>query len=194
MTAEPRSAGKKVYRIISWALVVLTAISFVLFFIKPSTPTVQVNAEDARAFDRKLEQLAAAGQGGNPVEVRITEAELNSKIAESLQAGTSSGLAKMTAVNVRLLPDQMAATMTMEIFGVDVDVTLGGTLAVRNHTLEFTATRLSMGSMPVPASMVEPVLRERLDSPQMRDMMRLPDYIDTVRIENGELVLTSKGS
>lgn len=193
MTDRQPSVGRKIYRIVSWALVVLTVISLVLLFIKPTAPKTQASPEEARAFDQKFAQLAAAGESGKPAEIHITEAELNSKIAESFQAGSMSGPAKLTAVNLHLLSDQMVATMTMEILGVDIDVTVGGTLAVRDHTLEFNPTQFAMGSMPVPASIVAPVLRSRLDSPQMRDMMRLPSYIDSARIENGELNLTSKG-
>jgi hypothetical protein len=49
-----------------------------------------------------------------------------------------------------------------------------------------------MGSLPVPISAVESTLREKLNSPEMRDRMKLPDSIRDIRIENGELVLQSK--
>jgi hypothetical protein len=36
---------------------------------------------------------------------------------------------------------------------------------------------------------VEPVLRKKLNSPEMRDQLKLPESIAEVRIEDGELVI-----
>ena len=71
-------------------------------------------------------------------------------------------------------------------------VTLGGKLGTNNHELQFSATEVRMGSLPVPMSLVEPVLRKKLNSPEMRDQLKLPESIAEVRIEDGELVIQSK--
>jgi hypothetical protein len=36
---------------------------------------------------------------------------------------------------------------------------------------------------------VEPVLRNKLNSPEMRDQLKLPESIAEVQIEDGELVI-----
>lgn len=185
--------AKKIYRIVSWGLLAFTLVSIFLILRKPSLPPIEVSAEAAKSFDQKLSQANEAHQQGTPQEIRITEVELNSKLQEAIQgAAPSGGPASVTTASVHLEGGRLQGTFTANIGGKEVYVTLGGNLAVSNGSLEFKPTDVQMGSLPVPLGLVESTLRERLNSPEMRERMKLPDSIRDVRIENGELVLQSQ--
>jgi hypothetical protein len=186
--------GKKIYRIISWILLIQTILSILLVLRKPSAPQVATSPEAAKSFDAKLQDLVTAHQQGTPKEVRISETELNSKLQESMQGAPAppSGPAKLEAATVHLDGDKLAGIFTVNISGKDIYVTLGGKLGVMNHTIQFTPTEVGLGSMPVPVAFVGPALRDKLNSPEFRNQMQLPESIKDVRIENGELVIQSQ--
>ncbi len=185
--------AKKIYGIVSWSLLVVAFVCIFLVLRKPSLPPVEATAEAARSFDQKLSQLREAHRHGAPQEIRITEAELNSKLQESLQSREASGgPATLKAAAIYLQGDRLQGVFTVNVRVIDVYVTLGANLAASNGTLEFTPTDIRMGSLSVPLAVVKHTLRERLDSAEMRERMKLPESIKDVRIENGELVLRTQ--
>ncbi len=185
--------AKKIYSIVSWSLLVLTLICFFLVLRKPSLPTIEVSMEAANSFDQKLSQLREAHRHGAPQEIRITEAELNSKLQESLQnREASGGPATLKAAAIHLQGDRLQGVFTVNVRGIDLYVTLGANLAASNGSLEFKPTDVRMGRLPVPLVLVKYTLRGRLTSPEMRERMRLPNSVKDVRIENGELVLQTQ--
>jgi len=184
--------AKKIYRIASWTFLILTLVSIVLMLRKPSVPPVETSPEAAKSFDDKMAQVEQLSPQSAPQEVHITEAELNSKLLESMQGAAAPGPATLEAASIHLEADRMIGTFTVKVSGKDLYLTLGGTLGAVNGQLQFTPTDVKLGSLPVPVSAVESTLRQKLDSPEMRDHMKLPDSIKDIRIENGELVLVPK--
>jgi hypothetical protein len=185
--------ARKIYKIISWALLIATVVSFVLALRKPKMQPVEVSAAAANSFDEKLAQLdKPAPAGAPPQEIHISESELNSKLQQSLEAPTGDQAVQMKAAEVHLVDDQAIATFTVSVEGKNVYVTLGGKIGDVNGQLQFDPTQVKMGSMPLPASLMSGALREKLNSPALRDQMRLPENIKDVRIENGELLLVCK--
>ena len=152
-------------------------------------------ASGFRALSKaEIAQLQQAHQLGTPQEIRISEAELNSKLQQGLQeaAATPGGAAALKAATVHLEGDRLIGTFTVNVSGKDLYVTLGGKVGVNNRALQFTPTEVKMGSLPVPLAAVESTLRDRLNAPEFREHMALPDSIKDVRIENGELVLQTQ--
>lgn len=184
--------AKKIYRIISWSLLILTVLSILLVLRKPSMPPVATSPQAAKSFDEKITQVEQAHQQGAPQEIHITEEELNSKLQESMQAPPAGGPAALDAASIHLDGDRLIGTLTVKVSGKPLYLTLGGNLGAVNGQLQFTPTEIKMGSLPVPLSAVESTLRQKLDSPEMRERLKLPDSIKDVRIENGELVILPK--
>jgi uncharacterized protein YpmS len=186
--------AKKIYRIISWTLLILTLLSILLVLRKPSIPKIETSPEAAKAFDEKLAQVEQAHQQGTPKEIRITETELNSKLQQSFEGATAAPGASVAleTATVHLEADKFVGTFTVNVSGKDLYVTLGGKVGVNNRALQFTPTEVKMGSLPVPLAAVESTLRKRLNAPEFRERMTLPDSIRDVRIENGELVLQTQ--
>jgi hypothetical protein len=179
--------AKLIYRIISWGLLALTLVSILLVLRKPSFPTAEASPAAARSFDQKISLLSAPSAGSAPRAIRFTEAELNSKLQESLSPPAAGGPATVKAVTVRLEGDKLFGLFTVEVSGKEVYLTVGGKLGVNHRAVEFIPTDIKMGSLPVPLTMVESTLRDRLST--LRDQMQLPDSVQDVRIENGEVVL-----
>lgn len=148
--------------------------------------------EAARSFDQKRGVLAAAHGRGAPSEVGLSEAEVNSKLQQTLAGAAASGAATLSAVAVRLEGSRLVCLLTLRVLGIPMYVTLGGKLSVEDHRLQFDLSEVKLGSMPAPASAVETVVREKLSSPDAQDMMKLPDYIRDVRVENSRLVIESE--
>ena len=179
--------AKRIYRIISWGLLALTVVSILLVLRKPSFPTAEASPEAARSFDQKISLLSAPPTGGAPREIRLTEAELNSKLQENLNPPASGGLATLKSAAVHLEGDKLFGLFTVEVSRKEVYLTVGGKLGVNHRAVEFTPTDIKMGSLPVPVSMVGLTLRDQLSA--MREQMQLPASVQDVRIENGEVVL-----
>jgi hypothetical protein len=179
--------AKRIYRIICWGLLALTVVSILLVLRKPSFPTAEASPEAARSFDQKISLLSAPPTGRAPRELRLTEAELNSKLQENLSPPAAGGLATLKSATVHLEGDKLFALFIVEVSGKEVYLTVGGKLSVNDGAVEFTPTDIRLGSLPVPERLVGPQLRDRLRA--MHDQMQLPPSVEDVRIENGEVVL-----
>lgn len=184
---------KKIYRIISWGLLGLALLALLLVLRKPSLPQAEASPEAAKSFDQKLQQLEEAHQQGTPREIRISEVELNSKLQESLAGATpAGGEATLRAATVHLEGDRIQGAFAVNLAGKDLYLVIGGTLGVAARSLVFRPTDVQLGSLPLPLAVVESKLRERLDSPDVRERMKLPESIKDIRIENGELVVQAQ--
>lgn len=150
-----------------------------------------MSPDAARSFDEKWGALAAAHAKGRPAEVRLTESEVNSKIQQAFEVAPAPGSASLKGVSARLEENRLVFVLTIHLLGMDTYITLGGKPSLADHGLEFDLSEAKMGSMPVPASTIAPFLREKFDAPEMREAMKLPDFIRDVRVENGELVFDS---
>ena len=179
--------AKRIYQIISWGLLALTLISILLVLRKPVFPTEGPTPEATESFNQKISQLGTPSAGGAPREIRLTEAELNSGLQENLSPPASGGVATLKSTALRLEGDKLFALFTVEVAGKEVYLIMGGKLGANQGAVEFTPTDVKMGSLPVPVWMVGPTLRQKLSA--MRDQMKLPDSVQDLLIENGEVVL-----
>ena len=181
---------KKAFRIAFWALVVVTTLPIILIFFKPSLPDVASTPEGAKSFDEKMDQLNESGPG---MEVRFTEAELNSKIQESLGDLSATGApVALKSLTVHLVGHELQGVIRADAVGVSLYLLIGGTFGENAHRLVFNPTKMALGRLPVPAPLVGPLLRDRLNGPDMQSLFELPDNVRNVRIENHELIFETE--
>ena len=181
---------KKVIRITFWILVIVTTLPLLLIFFKPSLPDVASTPEAAKSFDEKMDQLNESGPGR---EVRITEAELNSKIQGSLgDISATGGPVALKSLTVHLAGEEFEGVIRADAVGVSLYLLIGGTFGENAHRLVFNPTKMALGRLPVPGPLVGPLLRDRLNSPDMQSLFELPDNVRNVRIENGELIFETQ--
>jgi hypothetical protein len=63
---------------------------------------------------------------------------------------------------------------------------------VVNGYANFEFTEARIGNLPVPVSLINPQLQNKLQEPEVREKLKLPDYVAGLRIENGQLVVVEK--
>jgi hypothetical protein len=176
--------AKRIIRIISWSLLALTLVSILLALRKPSFPTVEVSAQAVRSFDEKMSRLAQAQEQRVPGEIRLAEAEINSKIQESLEDNPPpAGAVTLKGATVHLEGEHLRTMLTVNAKGVALHVTVAGSLGFSNHSVRLIPSEVGVGSLPLPASWLEGKI----------DMhMEVPEAITAMRVENGELVVQAR--
>jgi hypothetical protein len=76
------------------------------------------------------------------------------------------------------------------VAGKDVWVTLEGHLGSKDGYATFEPTKIKIGDLEVPVSLVNDQLQKRLL--EQRDRLKLPDSVGGIKIENGEVVVSNK--
>ncbi len=197
----------KAYKIARWVILVVLIIVLGLIFIKPARIVEQqppaLKKENAEVFQTKfaeLEQAHARGEGG--AEIRVNADEVGAVLA----ASSSQAVPVQTAAGDSLKPeqvpikdpqvrfegDQVKSQFSAEVYGKDVYVTLSGRLGSKDGYVTFSPTGFKIGSLPVPISLVEAQVRKKLEDPENREKLKLPDFVADLRIENGQLVIVEK--
>jgi hypothetical protein len=175
---------KRIFRYIAVGLVVASLILLWLLLRRPSMPAAEASAEAAKSFDEKMASLAQAQEQQVPGEIRLTGAEINSKIQEGLKNNPPpAGAVTLKGAVVHLEGDKLRTMLTVNVKGIELVVTVGGSLDFSQHTVRLIPSEVRLGSLPVPASL----MKDRIDM-----QMQVPASVAAMRIENGELVVQAQ--
>lgn len=211
----------KLDRIISIATLTASVAALVLVLKKPEpvaaplpAPAIAANAQSFQSKLDQLEQARAQGQSG--AEVRLTAQEVAAALAQAsdaLPTSSSSASGPSTSAptgdssnplsgdlgageptvknyNVNFEGDLAKGQFLAHIAGRDVWVTLEGHLGSKDGYATFEPTKIKVGDLEVPVSLVNDQLQKRLL--EQRDRLKLPENVGSLRIENGEVVMTNK--
>ena len=207
----------KLQRIISFATLAISILTLVLVLKRPApvAPAVApaAAAADAQSFQEKVNQLAqpkVAGQGES--EVRMNSGEVSAALAQaagmlpttaSAPVGAATGssttgpatqfpgaVPNIKDYQVSMNGDIVRGQFLTSIAGKDVYLTLAGHIGSKDGYATFDATEVKVGDLSVPASLVNEVLQKKLS--EQHDRMKLPEDVGTIKVENGELVVTQK--
>jgi hypothetical protein len=181
---------------------------------RPQPVAIRQNREDVRAnaqsFDQKIQVLETArDQSTPPAEVRFTSDEVSAEVAENMApssttpAGTrgtmqpnspnatvAQGDVQVTDYQVKLEGDVARGQFVANIAGKDVWVTLAGHLNSQDGYVTFDPTEFKVGEFNIPISLVNSALQKKLA--EQRDQLKLPPGIASLRVEDGQLVITQK--
>lgn len=205
----------KLDRIISIATLTASLAALVLVLKKPQpvasplpAPAVAANAQ---SFQNKIEQLdQARAQGQSGAEVRLSAPEVAAAIAQASGAlsapggsdassegsggspGGDLGAGEPTVkdYSVNFEGDVAKGQFLTHIAGKDVWVTLEGHVGSKDGYATFDPTKIKIGDLEVPVSLVNSQLQKKLA--EQRDRLKLPEDIGGIRVENGEVVLSNK--
>ena len=200
----------KIYRTVQLVLLAAILVALIMLLKRPQRLVVQqltapaTQAANADSFQNKLgelQQAHASGQSGT--ETHISSEEVGAALAAANTQDASAVLNSQTSLSADPLPvkdqqvvfdgDQVKGQFTTVVAGKDVVVTFGGHLGSKNGYVDFVPTSFQVGSMPIPASLVQEAFEKKvLNDPATRDKLKLPDYVNDVKIENGQLVLVEK--
>jgi hypothetical protein len=205
-------------RIISIATLTASVAALMLVLKRPQpvapalpAPAVAANAQSFQSKIDQLEQARAQGQSG--AEVRLNAQEVAAAIAQASGAlspgGSDAGGAVAGAGSSGSLPGDLGAgeptvkdysvnfegdiakgQFLTHIAGKDVWVTLEGKLGSKEGYATFDPTKIKIGDLEVPVSLVNDQLQKKLAD--QRDRLKLPENIGGIRVENGEVVVSNK--
>jgi hypothetical protein len=95
-------------------------------------------------------------------------------------------------VKVDMDGDLVKAYVVYNLHGKDVSLELDGHVGAKDGYLDFQPVAGKLGSMPLPASVLESAVEKMMASPENREKLRLPDDITDIQIVNGQAVLSYK--
>jgi hypothetical protein len=93
-------------------------------------------------------------------------------------------------VKVQMEGDQVHAYVVFDVHGKDMTLDLVGKLGAQGGYLKFEPVSGSLGALPIPQSTLESAVQRLMDSPENREKLKLPDDVEDMHIENGQLVAT----
>jgi len=86
--------------------------------------------------------------------------------------------------------DLITGQFLTEVAGKNVWVTLTGHLGSKDGFATFDPTEFKVGDLNVPISLVNDALQKKLV--EQHDRLKLPDYVDELKVQNGEMVMKQK--
>jgi len=184
-----------------------------LFAILRQAPVLPIQS-DPRAADRVAEKMALLQQSiqtNRVAQIALSEAELNQWMRDNLaiasahhaqQAGLSVPAGSAATVEevqsalkdlrMNLAGNQLKAYALFHIYGKDISLQLDGTLETRDGYVRLTPTAGKLGVLPIPQATLGHAVSQLFESPQNREKFQLPPQIQSVRVENSTLVITSQ--
>jgi hypothetical protein len=94
-------------------------------------------------------------------------------------------------VKIELMDDSLRLHAVFDFHGMDLSLELEGKLLTRDGYLRLEPTGGKLGSFPLMAGTLQKVAERLFDSPENREQFRLPTHIRDMRIENGQIVVSS---
>jgi hypothetical protein len=210
----------KLDRAISIATLSVSAAALLLVLkrpqpVAPALPAPAAVAANAQSFQNKIDQLEQArAQGQSGAEVRLNAQEVAAAIAQasgalaspaaggngdasagagsdvSLSGDLGAGQPSVKDYQVNFEGDVAKGQFLTHIAGRDVWVTLEGKLGSKDGYATFDPTKIKIGDLEVPVSLVNDQLQKKLA--EQRDRLKLPDSVGGIRVENGEVVVSNK--
>lgn len=210
----------KLDRVISIATLTVSAVALLLVLkrpqpVAPALAAPAAVAANAQSFQNKIDQLEQArAQGQSGAEVRLNAQEVAAAIAQasgalaspaaggsgdasagagsdvSLSGDLGAGQPSVKDYQVNFEGDVAKGQFLTHIAGRDVWVTLEGKLGSKDGYATFDPTKIKIGDLEVPVSLVNDQLQKKLA--EQRDRLKLPDSVGGIRVENGEVVVSNK--
>jgi len=197
------------WKIFRW--IVLVVAIFVIFQIlgRPPRPTLSMTPQEAKqqaqSFDQKLNELARRERK----EAHFTSDEVSAAYSQQLTGSAepatgqqkppeltpNSQVAENTPVrqvDIDFHGNELTGQFAANVYGKDVYITISGRLASKDGYATFNPTGFKVGNLSIPVSLVNDALQKKLAEPENREKLKLPDFIRSIRIENGELVVEEK--
>jgi hypothetical protein len=201
----------RVFRILPWISLTVTA-GILLLILRQTPPLpIQTDPQAAGRVAEKMAQLQMAVQSNQPHALALNEAELNQWMRDNLaiasthqaqQAGIQAPIGSepsiqevqsaLKDVRINLMGNQLRAYALFTLYGKEVSLQLDGTVSTKGGYIRLQPTAGKLGSLPIPSSTLDSVVHQLFDSPTNRDKFQLPPQIESVRVENNSLVISTR--
>jgi hypothetical protein len=114
----------------------------------------------------------------------------SASLPASADAQFAPGDADIKDYQVNFDGDVARGQFVANVGGKTVYVTLAGHLGAKDGFATFDPTEFKVGDLSIPVSLVNDALQKKLL--EQRDRLKLPDGVDDMHVENGQLVMTGK--
>jgi hypothetical protein len=114
----------------------------------------------------------------------------SASLPSSADAQFAPGDADIKDYQVNFDGDVARGQFVANVGGKTVYVTLAGHLGAKDGFATFDPTEFKVGDLSIPVSLVNDALQKKLL--EQRDRLKLPDGVDDMHVENGQLVMTGK--
>lgn len=207
----PPGLLSRAFRMLPW--ISLTITFGILLLILRQTPPLPIQT-DPQAADRvaeKMAQLQMAVQSNQPHALTLNEAELNQWMHDNLAiasthqaqqagipipAGRDPNVQEIQSalkdVRINFMGNQLRAYALFALYGKEISLQLDGTLTTHEGYIRLQPTAGKIGSLPIPSSTLDSVVHQLFDSPNNRDKFQLPPQIESVRVENNSLLISTR--
>ncbi len=173
------------------------ALATVYFFVTRPAPTliaattIPVSTVAAGNFDTKVNQIIAASPNTD-VTIELTDAELTSKFAQTVNANRAAIGADIQNPQVSVHDGRVFAggKVKSDSFPVRVDLVVVAVPTAENGKLMLRVERVESGRFPLPSSITDQIVSNIQNDALIND--NLPIYVDRVEVLNGVLRLTGR--
>jgi hypothetical protein len=196
----------QLFRLARWTIVLGCLVALFMMFKQAPPPIVAMDPEGAKKAGDKFLAAQEAVTQGQPFTMPLTEAELNAWLQSNLASsgGAQAGAggpptqeqvqSSMKDIKLHLVGDQVQAYTLFTLYGRDVTLQLKGKLQVKDGRIRLDATEGMLGTLPIPKATLGSVTSSLFDSPTNREKFVLPPHIANVQVQNGELLISYKGT
>lgn len=187
------------WRILRWCITGFLAVAVLLLLnnpapLRPALADAEAQ-KDYASFQAKLQGLSDAHSLGESDQAHFTQDEINAAFQQSaLEEARSNGTKESDVhpLKVRLEDDRVTGQAVYSVGGKDIYLTITGKVGIAGGSLAFSPIEGRIGSMPVPLGILASRLQARLQDPDARKNMKLPDYISDIRVADGQLIVAVK--
>jgi hypothetical protein len=208
-------SGISAWKILRWCVLAVLLVVLALLLKKPAPVAAPMTAaevkEKAAEFQARISELETSHSRGEPAEARFTADEVNAAFQQSAAQQSAAStpspspatpaqtaaqeqepLPEVRTVQIAFEGDHLTGQFASNVHGKDVYLTVTGKVGVKDGYATFEFTEAKIDSLPVPVSLLNPRLQEKLQEPENRPKLKLPDYVADLRVENGQLVIVEK--
>src|SRR5262249_53143684 len=98
----------------------------------------------------------------------------------------------ITTTEIAFADDHATGQFVGHAPGKDLYLTVSGKIGVADAYAAFEFTGAKVGATPIPVSILNPKPQAKLQEPETRQRLKLPDYVSALRVESGQLVIVDK--
>ncbi len=142
----------------------------------------RTESASASPAPRASQAVAAAAATAAPATAAAPEA---TPTLEDIQSSVKD-------VKVDMQGDLVKAYVIYNYHGADLSLELDGHLRAENGYLKFDPVSGSLGSLPLPTSVLKSAAEHLFDSPENREKLKLPPDVTDIQIVDGQVVASYK--
>lgn len=219
MAPEPVQEGKRgglsLWKMSRW-LVLFAMLLIAALMLKKPLPVADPMApaaakERSDEVQSKLSELETAHQRGERAEARFSSEQINGILQQSQteqegpaavqppppetpqQKSDAEPPPEITTTRVAFEGDHATGQFLVHgPGGKEIYLTISGRIKAVDGYASFEFTEGKIGDMPVPVALLNSRLQGKMQEPETRSKLKLPEYVADIRVENGQLVMTEK--